>query len=109
MLNHLANADDNYNFNVVLVTIAAGARLNWQIHPEGQQLYITNDVGYYQEMDKEVQVVRKGDMLKCVPNLEHWHTAAPNSAFAYLAIIMNKPTKWIDTLTAENYNAIKAP
>lgn len=99
-LNHLANADENYNFNVVLATMASGAKLNWHIHPEGQQLYITKGVGYYQERGKEVQVVRKGEVIKCIPNLEHWHAATPNSDFAYLA-------KWTDTLTAEAYNAIK--
>lgn len=108
-LNHLAAADENFDFNVVLATFAPDAKLNWHKHPAGQQLYITNGVGYYQERGKEVQVVRKGDVIKCDPNVEHWHASAPNSDFAYLAITMNKPTVWTDTLTAEAYHAIEPP
>jgi len=108
-LNHLADADENYDFNVVLATMAPGAKLNWHIHPAGQQLYIIKGVGYYQERGKKVEVVRKGDVIKCEPNLEHWHAAVPNSEFAYLAITMNEPTQWTDTLTAEAYNSVKTP
>ncbi|AVR46838.1 hypothetical protein C7S20_17105 [Christiangramia fulva] len=108
-LNHLAEADETFDFNGTLATFAPGAKLNWHYHPKGQQLYITQGVGYYQEKGKEVQVVRKGDVIKCDPNIEHWHAAAPNSDFAYLAITMNEPTVWTDTLSAEAYNAIKAP
>ncbi|MDT0678688.1 DUF4440 domain-containing protein [Autumnicola musiva] len=108
-LNHLADADENFDFNVVLATFAPGAKLNWHLHPEGQQLYITKGVGYYQERNKEAQVVRKGDVVKCNPNVEHWHAAAPNSEFTYLAITMNEPTKWTDTLSAEAYQAIELP
>lgn len=54
-------------------------------------------------------MVKKGDVVKCDPKVEHWHAATPNSDFAYLAITMNGPTKWTDTITAEAYNAIKTP
>jgi|25_taG_2_1085351.scaffolds.fasta_scaffold01173_11 quercetin dioxygenase-like cupin family protein len=108
-LNHLADADENFDFNVVQATMAAGSKLNWHLHPKGQQLYITNGVGYYQEKGKEVQVVKQGDVVKCEPEVEHWHAATPNTPVTYIAISGNAPTKWTDTLTAETYNAIKAP
>lgn len=72
-----------------------------------QQLYINGGVGYNQERGKEVQVFKKGDLVKCNPNVEHWHAATPKSDFEYLAITMDKPTKWTDTLTAETYNSIR--
>lgn len=108
-LNHLADADEHYDFNVVLATMAPGAKLNWHVHPAGQQLYITKGVGYYQERGKEVQVVSKGDVIICEPGLEHWHAAVPDREFAYLAITMNEPTQWTDTLTSELYNSIESP
>ena len=108
-LNHLADADEDFNFNVVLATMAPNAKLNWHIHPGGQQLYITKGTGYYQERGKEVQVVKKGDVVKCDPKVEHWHAATPNSEFAYLAITIDQPTQWTDTITAEEYNAIRVP
>ncbi|WP_081209153.1 DUF4440 domain-containing protein [Salegentibacter sediminis] len=108
-LNHLADADENFDFNVVQATMAAGSKLNWHLHPKGQQLYITGGVGYYQEKGKEVQVVKKGEVIKCDPEVEHWHAATPNTPVTYIAISGNAPTKWTDTITAETYNAIKAP
>lgn len=45
-LNYLADADENFDFNVVLATLAPGSKLNWHIHPAGQQLYITRGIGY---------------------------------------------------------------
>lgn len=108
-LNHLADADENFDFNVVQATMAAGSKLNWHLHPKGQQLYITDGVGYYQEKGKEVQVVKQGDVIKCEPDVEHWHAATPNTPVTYIAISGNAPTKWTDTITAETYNAIKAP
>jgi quercetin dioxygenase-like cupin family protein len=108
-LNHLAEADENFDFNVVQATMAAGSKLNWHLHPKGQQLYITDGVGYYQEKGKEVQVVKQGDVIKCEPEIEHWHAATPNTPVTYIAISGNAPTTWTDTITAETYNAIKAP
>ncbi|SFN30420.1 DUF4440 domain-containing protein [Salegentibacter flavus] len=108
-LNHLADADENFDFNVVQATMAAGSKLNWHLHPKGQQLYITDGVGYYQQKGKEVQVVKKGDVIKCDPEVEHWHAATPKTPVTYIAISGNAPTKWTDTITAETYNAIKAP
>lgn len=89
--------------------MAAGSKLNWHLHPKGQQLYITDGVGYYQEKGKEVQVVKQGDVIKCEPEIEHWHAATPNTPVTYIAISGNAPTTWTDTITAETYNAIKAP
>jgi 4-carboxymuconolactone decarboxylase len=108
-LNHLSAADTVFDYNVVLATFKAGAKLDWHLHPDGQQLLITEGEGYYQEKDKSIQIVRKGDVVKCNPNLEHWHAAAPNSNFAYIAITGKKPTKWLDKVTDEIYNSITAP
>lgn len=108
-LNHVSAADETFDFSIVHVVMAPGAKLNWHLHPAGQQLLITKGVGYYQEKGKEVQVVRKGDFIKCESNVEHWHAASPDSEVAYLAISGNKPTQWTDELTQEAYDAIEAP
>ena len=108
-LNHVSAADETFDFNMTHVVMAPGAKLNWHLHPAGQQLLITKGVGYYQEKGKEAQVVRTGDLIKCEPNVEHWHAASPDSEVAYLAISGNKPTQWTDELTQEAYDAIEAP
>lgn len=108
-LEHVSAADETFDFNIAHVIMAPGAKLNWHLHPAGQQLLITRGIGYYQEKGKEVQVLRKGDLIKCEPNVEHWHAASPDSEVAYLAISGNKPTQWTDELTQEAYDAIEAP
>jgi quercetin dioxygenase-like cupin family protein len=52
--------------NIATVTFAADAKLDWHIHPAGQILLITEETGYYQEKGKPIQVVHKGDAIKCV-------------------------------------------
>ncbi len=108
-LTHLIDADETFDYNVAQAVSAAGAKLNWHLHPKGQKLLITHGVGFYQEKGKEVQVVRAGDVIKCTPDVEHWHGAAPNSPVTYLAISGNAPTQWTDELTDEAYNSIPAP
>ncbi len=78
-LNHVSDADDTFDYNIALATFEPGAKLDWHIHPKGQQLLITQGVGYYQERGKKVQLVRKGDVIKCLSGVEHWHAAAPGS------------------------------
>jgi quercetin dioxygenase-like cupin family protein len=106
-LYHVSNADATFAYNLTLATFAPGAKLDWHLHPAGQQLLITDGIGYYQERDKPVQVVQKGDVIKCLPGVEHWHAATPDSDFAYLAITGNQPTQWLEKLTDEAYNSIK--
>lgn len=108
-LNHLSDADSTFDFNVVVATFAAGAKLDWHMHPAGQQLFITQGTGYYRERGKEVRVVTKGDVIKCPPGIEHWHAATPGNRVTYLAITGNEPTKWLERVTGEEYMRIKQP
>lgn len=108
-LSHLFDADQTFDFNIAQAVSSEGSKLNWHVHPKGQLLLITHRVGYYQENGKEVQVVRAGDVVKCLPDVKHWHGATPNNPVTYIAISGNAPTKWTDTLTAETYNGIKVP
>ncbi len=105
-LYHVSNADATFAYNLTLATFAPGAKLDWHLHPAGQQLLITEGIGYYQERDKPVQVVHKGEVIKCAPGVEHWHAATPDSEFAYLAITGNQPTQWLEPLTEDEYKNI---
>ncbi len=108
-LNHLSEADSTFDFNVVVATFAAGAKLDWHMHPAGQQLLITEGTGVYQERDEPVRIVRKGDVIKCPPGVEHWHAATPETGVTYLAITRNEPTKWLERVTEEEFNSISLP
>ncbi len=107
-LNHVSDADSAFDYNIVMATFEAGAKLDWHIHPGGQQLLITMGTGYYQERGKPAAIVRTGDVVKCLPGVEHWHAAAPDSDFAYLAVTGKQPTKWLEPVTDAAYNSVHA-
>lgn len=108
-LNELSKPDSILKFVVAQAVYAPGSKLDWHIHPGGQILLITDGTGYYQEKGKPIQIVHKGDVIKCAPGIEHWHAAAPNSEFAYVAISPSEKGKtiWLQRVTDAEYNSIK--
>ena len=108
-LNELSAGDSVFTNSVALATYAAGAKLDWHIHPAGQILLITEGIGYYQEKGKPVQIVHKGDVIKCLPGVAHWHGASPDSPFAYIAVtpITKGRTIWLQRVTDEEYKSVK--
>jgi len=108
-LSELNVGDSTFDPGIAMATYGAGARLDWHIHPGGQVLLITEGTGYYQEKGKPVQIVHKGDVIKCPPGVEHWHAAAPNSTFAYIAVTPTQKGKtiWLKPVSDEEYNSAK--
>ncbi len=105
-LNMLVTKDDTFNSSIGNVTFDAGARTNWHKHSGGQILLVTAGEGRYQEKGKEIQILKKGDVVKIPPNAQHWHGAAPNSMFAHISIepnIPNNETTWLDPVTDKEY------
>lgn len=89
------------------VTFEPGARTKWHLHPGGQILLATDGVGYYQEKGQTKKILRKGDVIKCPPNIPHWHGASVNSYFVQLAITNTKNgvPVWLETVTDEEYTS----
>lgn len=87
------------------VTFEPGARTKWHSHPGGQILLVIHGVGYYQEKGQLKKILRKGDAIKCPPNVPHWHGASADSAFVQLAVTNNDKgaTIWMDTVTDSVY------
>ncbi len=108
-LNYLAENDTTYNVNIGSVTFEPGARTNWHFHKGGQILLVTEGKGLYQEKDKPVEVITKGDVIKCPPNTEHWHGATPTDAMTHIAIGTNTNiggAVWMRRVTDEEYNSV---
>lgn len=103
----LADADSLNETAVGNVTFAAGARSNWHSHPAGQILLVTDGVGYYQEKGQAKKTLRKGDVVKCPPNVPHWHGASRDSAFVQVAITGRQKgaTVWLQPVTDQEYHA----
>src|SRR5688500_6601488 len=72
----LVTNDSVYNTLVGNVYFEPGARSNWHIHPSGQILIITDGEGYHQIEGQPRQAMKKGDVIKCPPNVRHWHGAS---------------------------------
>jgi 4-carboxymuconolactone decarboxylase len=110
-LHELAPTDSILKLSLAHATFAPNAKLDWHYHPAGQYLLITEGTGYYQERGKAVQTVSKGDVVKCMPNVEHWHGAVPGSSFAYIGVTPthNGKTVWLKPVTDDEYNNVTAP
>jgi len=108
-LKELNQPDTILNLSLAQATFAPGAKLDWHIHPGGQYLLVIDGTGYYQERGKPVQVVRKGDVIKCLPGIEHWHGASPGSSFTYIGTTPTQKGKtiWLKRVTDEEYNSGK--
>lgn len=108
-LNELSEADSLFNYSIAFASFAPGAKLDWHIHPAGQVLLITEGSGYYQEKGKAVQVVKKGDVIKCLPGIEHWHGASPGSSISYIGAtpVQKGKTIWLKRVTDEEYKKVQ--
>lgn len=109
-LNTLVPNDTIFNSQIGSVTFEAGARNNWHTHPGGQILMVTEGIGYYQERGKPIELIRKGDVIKVIPNVEHWHGASVDSEMTHIAISTNAQTgivTWLERVTDKEYNSFK--
>jgi quercetin dioxygenase-like cupin family protein len=100
------------DFNCVMsnVVFEPGARNNWHTHPGGQVLIATEGTGYYQEKGQPIQLLHKGDVVKILPDVLHWHGASADSEFTHIAINPNTENgvvTWLQKVTDEEYNNFK--
>ena len=105
-LQPLIAADTLNPTSVGNVTFEPGARTKWHLHPGGQILLVTEGLGYYQEKGSPKRILRKGDVIKCPPNVQHWHGASHKQRFIQIAITnsQNGPTEWLHPVSEEEYN-----
>lgn len=105
-LNSLVTADSSNSTSVGNVSFEPGARSKWHLHPAGQILLATDGVGYYQEKGQLKKILRKGDVVKCPPNIPHWHGASADTAFVQIAITGREKgeTVWLEAVTDDEYN-----
>ncbi|WP_455169598.1 cupin domain-containing protein, partial [Aegicerativicinus sediminis] len=105
----LVPMDSTYTILVGNVFFEPGARSNWHTHPGGQILIITDGEGYHQLEGEPIQIMKKGDVVKCPPNRKHWHGASPNKGLQQLYIVPNTEkgiVNWLEAVTDEQYNSL---
>lgn len=103
----LYHADSVFTFNIAVAKFPPGKKLDWHYHPGGQILIITEGIGYYQERGKRKRIVRKGEVIKCLPGVEHWHGSSVEAGVTYLATspAQKGATVWLQKVTDEEYNS----
>lgn len=108
-LYQMITPDSANHSQVGCVTFEPGARSNWHLHPGGQILIIVDGTGYYQEKGSPKRIIKKGDSIKCPPNIPHWHGASKEELLIQIAITNNQngPTVWLEKVTDEEYQAEK--
>lgn len=93
------------------VTFEPGCRNNWHIrHKGGQILLVTAGRGYYQEWGQEARELKPGDVVQILPEVKHWHGAAPDSWFAHLAVEVPAPgasNEWLEPVSQQEYGKLK--
>ncbi len=107
-LEMLVDNDTLYHTSIGNVTFEPGARTNWHKHPGGQVLLVTDGKGFYQEKGKPAQIIKKGDVVKIPPFVEHWHGAAPDNRLTHVAISLNLENggvEWLLPVTDEEYKS----
>lgn len=106
----LVEADSIHTTLAGNVFFEPGARSHWHSHPSGQILIITDGVGYHQIEGQEIEVIKKGDVVKCPPNVRHWHGASHDVGLQQLYVIPNTENgivEWMEPVTDEDYNKTK--
>lgn len=103
----LVENDTVYNTIVGNVYFEPGARSNWHSHPSGQILIITDGIGYHQIKGQARQTLKKGDIVKCPADVEHWHGASPGTGMLQMYILPKTErgfVTWLHKVTDEEYN-----
>jgi quercetin dioxygenase-like cupin family protein len=91
-----------------IVTFEPGARSAWHTHPLGQVLIVTSGLGWTQQEDGQVEVMRPGDIVQCPPNVRHWHGGTPTTSCTHVAIaesLDGKSVEWLEHVTDQQYHA----
>jgi len=80
------------------------------MHPSGQILIVTDGVGYYQEKGQPRRTMKKGDVIKCPPNVMHWHGASRDTGLQQMYILPkteNGIVQWLQPVSDGEYNNLK--
>lgn len=106
-LNAIIHDDEELGYNITKATFRANSTLDWHKHSSAQVLIIVDGEGYYQERGNVPVILKKGDVIKCEKDIEHWHSSSKFSDVTYLALYGGEhPTTWTEVVTQEYYNEV---
>lgn len=106
-LNAIIHDDAELAYNITKATFKANSTLDWHKHSSAQVLIIVAGEAYYQEKGNAPVILKEGDVIKCVKDVEHWHSSTKTSDVTYLALYGgDQPTTWTEVVTQEYYDEV---
>ena len=106
-LNAIIHDDVELGYNITKATFKANSTLDWHKHSSVQVLIIIDGEAYYQERGKDPVVLKKGNIIRCDKDVEHWHSSSKFRDVTYLALYSGgKPTIWTEVLTQQYYDKV---
>ena len=106
-LNAIIHDDVELGYNITKATFKANSTLDWHKHSSVQILIIIDGEAYYQERGKDPVVLKKGNIIRCDKDVEHWHSSSKFRDVTYLALYSgDKPTIWTEVLTQQYYDKV---
>ena len=101
-LTMLSENDATFNAPIGNVTFEPRTRTFWHKHTGGQILLVISGEGRDQEKGKPVQTIKKGDVVRIAPNVEHWHGGGLATWMTHISVETNVPnnkSQWLDPVT----------
>ncbi len=105
-LTMLSENDDVFNAPIGSVTFTPGARTFWHKHSGGQILLVLSGEGRYQERGNPVQIIKKGNVVRIAPDVEHWHGGGVKTWMTHVSIETNAPNNksaWLEPVEDKDY------
>ncbi len=105
-LTMLSENDGTFNAPIGNVTFEPGARTFWHKHSGGQILLVLAGEGRYCERGQAPRVIKKGDVVRIAPNVEHWHGAGPDTWMTHISVETNVPNNqatWLEPVSDADY------
>lgn len=106
-IKNLVPANDTFNTLISNVVFEPEARTNWHTHPGEQIIIATDDLGYFPENGKPIQILHTEDVMQIPLDVVHGHGASADCGFTSIAINTNihkGSAVWLKRDTDEQYN-----
>ena len=105
-LTMLSENDSTFNAPIGNVTFEPKSRTFWHKHTGGQILLVISGEGRYQERGQKVRIIKKGDVVRIAPNVEHWHGAGINTWMTHISVETNVPnnkSEWLESVRDKDF------
>ncbi len=107
-LQELSDNSEVFNAPISNVTFEPCTRTYWHKHTGGQILLVVAGEGRFQFRNEKPIIIKKGDIVRIPPDVEHWHGGGLNSWMSHLSLMPNNPgneTIWLEPVSDEEYRA----